>query len=159
MPKITPGNHLYFYQLFSTEIGVGKQVPLSRIEEVLAEADVLLDDVECSSLGQLLGELSDFVKLTVFKKGRVFATVQPRPDLDELLQKAAQPNEKGAGGKSWKRGRRSKDATPTKPRHKRVQPVAEKAVQAVAKQATQAIADEAEAAELSVEKVAAADEA
>ncbi len=121
MPTITPGNHLYFYQLFSTEMGVGKQTTLQRVEEVLVQADVLLDDVDCESVEQLLGEL-DFVKLTVFKKGRVFATVMPREDLDDLLAKAAQPaasKNAAAPGKSWKRSRRAKGVRPTKPRHKR----------------------------------------
>ena len=87
---------------------------------MLAEADVLLEDVECESIEQLLGEL-DFVKLTVFKKGRVFATILQREDLDELLVKAAQPTvdkAAAAAGKSWKRSRRSKDVRPAKPRHK-----------------------------------------
>ncbi len=120
MPNLTPGNRLYFYQLFTQELGIGKQTTLLRVEEVLAEADVLLEDVECESIEQLLGEL-DFVKLTVFKKGRVFATILQREDLDELLVKAAQPTvdkAAAAAGKSWKRSRRSKDVRPAKPRHK-----------------------------------------
>ena len=60
MPNLTPGNRLYFYQLFTQELGIGKQTTLLRVEEVLAEADVLLEDVECESIEQLLGEL-DFV--------------------------------------------------------------------------------------------------
>ena len=127
MPTITPGNHLYFYQLFSTEMGVGKQTTLQRVEEVLVQADVLLDDVDCESVEQLLGEL-DFVKLTVFKKGRVFATVMPREDLDDLLAKAVQPaaaKNAAAPGKAWKRARRAKGVRPTKPHHKRKVEVAE----------------------------------
>jgi len=54
MPRITAGNHLYFYQLFCTEMGVGKQTPLARVEEILSEADVLLEDVECASIEELL---------------------------------------------------------------------------------------------------------
>lgn len=121
MAAITPGNHLYFYQLLSQEMGVGKQTPLARIEEILAEADVLLDDVDCESVDELV-EALDFVKLTVFKKGRVFATVMQRDDLDELLAKAEQPiidKAAASSGKSWKRARRTKDVRPTKPRHKR----------------------------------------
>lgn len=132
MPRITAGNHLYFYQLFCTEMGVGKQTPLARVEEILSEADVLLEDVDCESIEELLGELSDFVKLTVFKKGRVFATVMAKADLDDLLEKAAQPTvdkAAAAAGKSWKRARRSKDVRPTKPRHKRKpKPVSEQTV-------------------------------
>ena len=122
MPNITPNNHLFFYQLFSTEMGTGKQTPVARVEEVLAEADVLLDDIDCESVDQMLEALADFMKLTVFKKGRVFVTVMARPDLDELLEKAAEPvvdKDAAAAGRSWKRARRSKEVRPVKPRHKR----------------------------------------
>ena len=155
MPRITPGNHLFFYQLFSTELGVGKQTTPQRVEEVLAEADVLLEDVECESIEQLLDELSDFMKLTVFKKGRVFVTVMPREDLDELLEKAEQPavdKAAAAAGKSWKRNRRSKDIRPAKPRHKakpKVTPVVEEkevvTMEAEVEQATEQVAEVEEA--------------
>lgn len=35
MPRMTPGNRLYLYQLLSTKIGIGRQVPLSQVEELL----------------------------------------------------------------------------------------------------------------------------
>ena len=89
MPKITPGNRLYFYQLLGNELGVGKQTPIARVGEVLAEADVLLEDVECESIEQLVEELSDFLKVTVFKKGRVFVTVMASEELDALLETCA----------------------------------------------------------------------
>lgn len=139
MPKITPGNHLFFYQLFSTELGKGKQTPIQRIDEVLAEADVLLDDVDCASIDELLAALADFMKVTTFKKGRVFVTVMASPELDDLLAKAAQPAPEAAPtqtGMAWKRSRRSKTVKPIKPRHKRVvkaaQPVVEETIEEMA---------------------------
>lgn len=131
MPNITPGNYLYFYQLFRDQMGVGKQTPIARVAEVLAADDVLLDDVECSSVEELVGALEDFLKVTTFKKGRVFVTVMAKEELDALLEKAAQPaveKTNPAGGRSWKRTRRSKDVRPTKPRHKR-KPQAEPVVE------------------------------
>ena len=161
MPKITPGNHLFFYQLLSTEMGMGKQVPISRVGEVLSEADVLLDDVECESLEEFVGAL-DFLKVTTFKKGRVFATVMQRDDLDQLLEKAAQPavdKEAAAAGKSWKKSRRSKDVHPVKPRHKRVQ---RKATESVGQEAGQAPAlgpvEQVPAVEVAPGRVAVQDE-
>lgn len=132
MPNITPGNYLYFYQLFRDQMGVGKQTPIARVAEVLAADDVLLDAVECSSVEELVGALEDFLKVTTFKKGRVFVTVMAKEELDALLEKAAQPaveKTNPAGGRSWKRTRRSKDVRPTKPRHKR-KPQAEPVVEA-----------------------------
>lgn len=131
MPNITPGNYLYFYQLFRDQMGVGKQTPIARVAEVLAADDVLLDAVECSSVEELVGALEDFLKVTTFKKGRVFVTVMAKEELDALLEKAAQPaveKTNPAGGRSWKRTRRSKDVRPTKPRHKR-KPQAEPVVE------------------------------
>ena len=45
MPRITPGNRLYLYSLFSREIGVGKQTMLSRVEEVLLADDIMPCDL------------------------------------------------------------------------------------------------------------------
>ena len=123
MPRITPGNRLYLYQLFVREIGVGKQTMLARMEEVLLQDDIWPSDLECADARELLEQLEDFVRLTVFKKGRVYATVLARPEWDQLL---AQEEDKGtdtkptgkAGPKSWKRKRSPKTVRPAKPRPK-----------------------------------------
>ena len=47
MPKITPGNRLYFYQLFQREIGTGKQERVARFEEVLEADGVSAQDCDC----------------------------------------------------------------------------------------------------------------
>ncbi len=132
MPKISRGNYLYFYQLFSTEIGTGRQDSPQRFEEVLTADGLDPQDVACESIEQLLEEL-DFVKLTVFKKGRVLVTVMARDDLNELLEKAANPAaDKGGSGKSFKRGKK-KDERPVKPRHQRkAEPAAKVEVEAEA---------------------------
>ena len=131
MPTLTPGNNLYFYQLFSAELGVGKQTPIARVGEVLAEADVALEDVDCESVEQLVEALSAFLKVTTFKKGRVFVTVMANEEYDTLLEKAEQATaEKGeSGARAWKRARRTKVVRPMKPRPKR-KPVVEAPVEA-----------------------------
>ena len=79
---MTPGNRLYLYQLLSTKIGIGRQVPLSQVEELLDK-----DGIDAMGLGyegvrELVEELDDFMRLTVFKKGRVYATVTAHEAFD-----------------------------------------------------------------------------
>ena len=78
MPKINPGNRLYLYQLLSRELGVGKQTLLPRAEEVLMADGLCVEDLGCESMRELCEQLGEFVKLTVFKKGYVYATVLSR---------------------------------------------------------------------------------
>lgn len=121
MPRITPGNRLYLYQLFSREVGVGRQTMLARMEEVLAADDIMPCDMGFESVRELLEALDDFVRLTVFKKGRVYATVLAQPAWDEILARtdapAQNPTPTAKGGpKSWKRKRANKDPRPAKPK-------------------------------------------
>ena len=132
MPKITEGNRLWFYQLFREKIGLGRQASVAQVEEVLAAEGVEPTDVECADVAQLLEALGDLVKLTVFKKGRIYATPQPNEAYDAILERLASPVEEtsgkaGAGkasNKPWKRKKGTKDPKPAKPR-KRVVKVAE----------------------------------
>ena len=132
MPKITEGNRLWFYQLFREKIGLGRQASVAQVEEVLAAEGVEPADVECADVAQLLEALGDLVKLTVFKKGRIYATPQPNEAYDAILERLASPVEEtsgkaGAGkasNKPWKRKKGTKDPKPAKPR-KRVVKVAE----------------------------------
>lgn len=141
MPHVTPGNRLYLYQLFVRDVGVGKQTMLARIEEVLLADDIMPCDMGFEDVRSLLEELSDFVRLTVFRKGRAYATVIGQPEWDEILAQLDKPREetkeKGAGkgnkgankggAKSWKRKKSHKAPKPAKPRpHGR--PVAEEEV-------------------------------
>ena len=125
MPKVTTGNRLYFYQLFSREIGIGKQVSISRIEEVLAAEDLEPGDLEFETTADLLAAMPEIVKLTVFKKGRTYATLIQNEEFDAILARLAAPAaaEKGAKGgpKTWKRKKGPKDPTPAKPRKRVVE--------------------------------------
>ena len=134
MPHVTPGNRLYLYQLFVREVGVGKQTMIARIEETLIADDIMPCDMGFEDVRSLLEELSDFVRLTVFRKGRAYATVIAQPEWDEILAQLDKPREttkeKGSnkgnkgGAKSWKRKKAHKIPKPAKPRpHGR--PVAE----------------------------------
>ena len=124
MGKITVGNRLYFYQLFSEKIGVGKQVLVPRVEEVLTEEDVEPEDLEFGSVLDMLEAMPELFKLTVFKKGRVYATLLRNEEFDGVLERLAAPvaAEKTAKGgtKSWKKKKGAKDPTPAKPRKREV---------------------------------------
>ena len=116
----TPGNSLYLYRLLSKGIGVGRQTMLARVEEVLLEDDVMPSDLGCESVRKLLESL-DFVRVAVFKRGRVYATVLPQPEWDALLERLGTDDQSGKGEpaaphKSWKRKRNAKALRPEKPR-------------------------------------------
>ena len=137
MPNITPGNELYLYQLFSRELGIGRQTLASKVEEVLRKDGIDPYDLGCDSTKELLDALSGFVKVTTFKRGNVYATVLRREDLDEMLLRATQGSEgKKQAGKPWKRHGGKKTPTPSKPRHRErpVQKAPEKPAQEAAAQ-------------------------
>ncbi len=121
MATIPLGNQLYLYRLFSREVGVGRQVMLARMEEVLSADDIWPCDLGCTDVRELLEQLSDFVRLTVFKKGRVYATVIAQPEWDAVLERAKKdesaPADKG-GLRSWKRKKANRDPKPVRPRPK-----------------------------------------
>lgn len=122
MPRLTPGNRLYFYQLLSTRLGVGVQTPLPKVEELLSEEDVDPADVGCDDVQQLLSQMPEFIKLTVFKKGRTYVTVQRQEEWDQVLAHAGEERQRKApakGAKAWKHKKSSKDPKPAKPRHRR----------------------------------------
>ena len=126
MPKITPGNRLYLYQLLSREVGVGRQTLLPRVEEALEADGLCVGDLGCSDMRELCEQLGEFVKLTVFKKGYVYATVLANEEYDRALEQQARSEEKASGNKPWKRRRGAKALKPVKPRHveKNVEPEA-----------------------------------
>lgn len=119
MPKITPGNRLYLYQLLSRELGMRKQTLLPRAEEALLADGLCPEDLGCSDMRELCERLSEFIKLTVFKKGYVYVTVFENDEFDRALAKLSDgAGEKGsASGKPWKRKRGAKALKPVKPRH------------------------------------------
>ena len=117
MPKINPGNRLYLYQLLSRELGVGKQTLLPRAEEVLTADGLCVEDLGCESMRELCEQLGEFVKLTVFKKGYVYATVLTNEEYDKALEALDREGAKTTGNRPWKRRRGAKALKPVKPRH------------------------------------------
>ena len=117
MPTIKPGHRLYLYQLLSREIGVGRQTLLPRVEEALTADGLCVEDLGCSSMRELCEQLDEFIKLTVFKKGYVYATVLANEEYDRALEAKGRDEAKTPGNKPWKRRRGAKVLKPVKPRH------------------------------------------
>ncbi len=112
--SLTLGNHIYLYRLLSEAIGCGKQTFLTQVEEALEKESLGAADLGFESTRELLEELDDFIKLTVFKGGRIYATVIAQPAWDEAL---ATPQKKAdTSGKSWKKKRGDKSIKAVKPR-------------------------------------------
>lgn len=120
MAKITAGNALYLYRLLGRELGVGKQTSMARAAEVLEADDIWPEDLGCADVRALCEALTDFTKVTAFKKGQVFVTVMRNEELDRMLERADEPTaaEKAASkGKPWKHRKGAKAVKPQKPRH------------------------------------------
>ncbi len=109
------GNHVYLYQLFLKAIPCGKQTIATQFEEVLEAADLRAEDLGFASTRELLEELDDCIKLTVFKGGRIYATIIAQPTWDEALAAGTKKNE-NAGAKSWKKKKGNKSLKPVRPR-------------------------------------------
>lgn len=125
MAKITPGNRVYLYQLLSRELGVNRQTLLPRAEEALVADGLAPADLGCADMRELCKQLPEFIKLTVFKKGYVYATVLACEEYDRALERAQDAGDKAAAsGKPWKRKRGAKALKPVRPRH--IEPPARK---------------------------------
>lgn len=128
-PQLTPNNRIYLYQLLSRELGCGKQTFMPAVEEALARDRMTADDLGFESTRALLEALEEFVKLTVFKGGRIYATVMAQPAWDEALAALESGKAKDAGGpsnKPWKRKKADKTLKPVRPRRvKRPEPAPE----------------------------------
>lgn len=118
-PQLTPNNRIYLYQLLSRELGCGKQTFMPAVEEALARDRMTSDDLGFESTRALLEALEEFVKLTVFKGGRIYATVMAQPAWDEALAALESGKAKDAGGpsnKPWKRKKADKTLKPVRPK-------------------------------------------
>lgn len=128
-PQLTPNNRIYLYQLLSRELGCGKQTFMPAVEEALARDRMTSDDLGFESTRALLEALEEFVKLTVFKGGRIYATVMAQPAWDEALAALETGKAKDAGGpsnKPWKRKKADKTLKPVRPKRvKRPEPAPE----------------------------------
>ena len=128
-PQLTPNNRIYLYQLLSRELGCGKQTFMPAVEEALARDRMTADDLGFESTRALLEALEEFVKLTVFKGGRIYATVMAQPAWDEALAALESGKARDAGGpsnKPWKRKKADKTLKPVRPKRvKRPEPAPE----------------------------------
>ena len=84
-PALTPGNVIYLYGVLRDAIGVGKQTFITHVEAALADKRLTADDLGFDSTQALLESLGDGVKLTIFKGGRLYATLVAQPDWDAAL--------------------------------------------------------------------------
>lgn len=128
--KPTPslGNHIYLYRLLRDAIGCGKQTFMTQVEEALATGDMAAYDLGFESTRELLEELDDCIKLTVFKGGRLYATVIANEAWDTALAKGEDKPKAAKGAKqSYKKKKRGeKDLKAVRPKHvKHPEPVAE----------------------------------
>ena len=124
-PTLSLGNHIYLYRLLRDAIGCGKQTFMTQVEEALAAGDMAAYDLGFESTRELLEELDDCIKLTVFKGGRLYATVIANEAWDAALAKG-EDKPKGAKQSYKKKKRGEKDLKAVRPKHvKRPEPVAE----------------------------------
>ena len=163
MAKITAGNALYLYRLLGRELGMGKQTSMARAAEVLEADGIWPEDLGCTDVRALCEALTDFTKVTAFKKGQVFVTVMRNEELDRMLERAGEPTaaEKAASkGKPWKHRKGAKAVKPQKPRHVEkpatVEPVVDPAPdlspEPMPEPVTEPVAEEEPQAEAAVEK-------
>ena len=127
-PTLSLGNHIYLYRLLRDAIGCGKQTFMTQVEEALATGDMAAYDLGFESTRELLEDLDDCIKLTVFKGGRLYATVIANEAWDTALAKGEDKPKAAKGAKqSYKKKKRGeKDLKAVRPKHvKRPEPVAE----------------------------------
>ena len=127
-PTLSLGNHIYLYRLLRDAIGCGKQTFMTQVEEALAAGDMAAYDLGFESTRELLEELDDCIKLTVFKGGRLYATVIANEAWDAALAKGEDKPRAAKGAKqSYKKKKRGeKDLKAVRPKHvKRPEPVVE----------------------------------
>lgn len=133
-PTLSLGNHIYLYRLLRDAIGCGKQTFMTQVEEALAAGDMAAYDLGFESTRELLEELNDCVKLTVFKGGRLYATVIANEAWDAALAKGEDKPKAAKGAKqSYKKKKRGeKNLKAVRPKHvKRPEPEPEPVAEAV----------------------------
>lgn len=136
-PTLSLGNHIYLYRLLRDAIGCGKQTFMTQVEEALAAGDMAAYDLGFESTRELLEELNDCIKLTVFKGGRLYATVIANETWDAALAKGDDKPKAAKGAKqSYKKKKRGeKDLKAVRPKHVKrpePEPVTEVAIEVTA---------------------------
>ncbi len=117
MAVIKQEHALYLYKLLKATIGVSKQTPLSTVEGVLIEDDLAPQDFGFDDIRALMEACPDFIKITAFKKGYVYATLLTFDTFETALVAGEKNIEAQNNGKPWKRRRGAKSIRALKPKH------------------------------------------
>ena len=117
MAVIKQEHALYLYKLLKATIGVSKQTPLSAVEGVLIEDDLTPQDFGFDDIRALMEACPDFIKITAFKKGYVYATLLTFDTFEVALVAGEKNVESQSNGKPWKRRRGTKSIRALKPKH------------------------------------------
>ena len=117
MAVIKQEHALYLYKLLKATIGVSKQTPLSTVEGVLIEDDLAPQDFGFDDIRALMEACPDFIKITAFKKGYVYATLRSFDTFKAALAAGEKNVEAQNNGKPWKRRRGTKSIRALKPKH------------------------------------------
>ena len=117
MAVIKQEHALYLYKLLKATIGVSKQTPLSTVESVLIEDDLAPQDFGFDDIRALMEACPDFIKITAFKKGYVYATLLTFDIFEAALVAGEKNVESQNNDKPWKRRRGAKSIRALKPKH------------------------------------------
>ena len=125
MAVIKQEHALYLYKLLKATIGVSKQTPLSTVEGVLIEDDLAPQDFGFDDIRALMEACPDFIKITAFKKGYVYATLLTFDTFEAALVTGEKNIEAQNNSKPWKRRRGAKSIRALKPKHLVVESIPE----------------------------------
>ena len=117
MAVIKQEHALYLYKLLKATIGVSKQTPLSTVEGALIEDDLAPQDFGFDDIRALMEACPDFIKITAFKKGYVYAALLTFDTFEVALAAGEKNVEMQSNGKPWKRRRGIKSIRALKPKH------------------------------------------
>ena len=117
MAVIKQEHALYLYKLLKATIGISKQTPLSTVEGVLIEDDLAPQDFGFDDIRSLMEACPNFIKITAFKKGYVYATLLTFDTFEAALVAGEKNVESQNNGKPWKRRRGAKSIRALKPKH------------------------------------------
>lgn len=116
-PTLQPGHKLYVYQVIKREFGLGVQRRIGELEDLLSAQNLAAYDFGFEDIRALCEGMSEFIKLTVFKKGVVYVTLLSFEPFETALQKLEETSEvkKAAKGGGYRKS--GKVLKPVKPRH------------------------------------------
>ena len=117
MAVIKQEHALYLYKLLKATIGVSKQTPLSTVEGALIEDDLAPQDFGFDDIRALMEACPDFIKITAFKRGYVYAALLTFDTFEVALAAGEKNVEMQSNGKPWKRRRGIKSIRALKPKH------------------------------------------